>query len=285
MLIKEYRIPLPITVEEFQVAQLWSVAEASKNETGGGEGIEVLNNEPYEDENGKGQYTKKIYHFASRVPKAIKMFAPAGSLDFQEEAWNAYPYCRTVITNPDYMKDGFEVSIETWHKPGLGELENVHNLKGNELRKRDVVHIDIVKDPISSSDYKEEFDPKKFKGCIGGRGALTDDWLCKLRAQVASSGGSAQQNGDCAAAPPNMCAYKLVRCNFKWLGLQNITEKFIQNQERRLFTNFHRQVYGWMHNWYGLTMDDIRRIEDQTKDELNEMRGKGSRRGMKADDM
>ena len=30
-----------MTVEEYQVAQLYSVAEASKNETGGGEGVEV----------------------------------------------------------------------------------------------------------------------------------------------------------------------------------------------------------------------------------------------------
>ena len=30
-----------MTVEEYQVGQLWSVAEASKAETGGGEGVEV----------------------------------------------------------------------------------------------------------------------------------------------------------------------------------------------------------------------------------------------------
>lgn len=48
---------------QYQVAQLYSVAEASKNETGGGEGVEVLKNEPYEKEDGeKGQYTHKIYH-------------------------------------------------------------------------------------------------------------------------------------------------------------------------------------------------------------------------------
>ena len=39
MLIKEFRVILPMTVEEYQVAQLYAVAEASKNETGGGEGI------------------------------------------------------------------------------------------------------------------------------------------------------------------------------------------------------------------------------------------------------
>ena len=66
MLITEFRVILPLTVEEYQVAQLYSVAEASKNETGGGEGIEVLKNEPYTGHplcNGQydvGQYTLKV---------------------------------------------------------------------------------------------------------------------------------------------------------------------------------------------------------------------------------
>ena len=110
MIIKEYRVTLPMTVEEYQVAQLYAVAEASKNETGGGEGVEVLKNEPYDNVpllNGKfckGQYTYKIYHLASKVPGWIKMIAPTGSLEIHEEAWNAYPYCKTVLSNPGYMK-------------------------------------------------------------------------------------------------------------------------------------------------------------------------------------
>lgn len=52
------------------MAQLFSVAEASKDNTGGGEGIEVLKNEPFENfplldgQYSKGQYTHKIYHIA-----------------------------------------------------------------------------------------------------------------------------------------------------------------------------------------------------------------------------
>ena len=48
--------------KQYQVGQLYSVAEASKNNTGGGEGIEILRNEPYEKDGEKGQYTHKIYH-------------------------------------------------------------------------------------------------------------------------------------------------------------------------------------------------------------------------------
>lgn len=44
------------------MGQLYSVAEASKNETGGGDGIQVLKNEPFEKDGEKGQYTHKVYH-------------------------------------------------------------------------------------------------------------------------------------------------------------------------------------------------------------------------------
>lgn len=89
---------------QYQVAQLFSVAEASKDNTGGGEGIEVLKNEPFTNypllggKYNSGQYTYKIYHLASKVPAFIRLLAPKGSLEIHEEAWNAYPYCRTVIT-------------------------------------------------------------------------------------------------------------------------------------------------------------------------------------------
>ena len=53
------------------------MSEASKNETGGGEGIEVLENRPFKDNEfpndvppGKeGQYTHKIFHLAKYVRK------------------------------------------------------------------------------------------------------------------------------------------------------------------------------------------------------------------------
>ena len=35
--------------------------------------------------------------FNSKVPWWIKKLVPKGSLEMHEEAWNAYPYCRTII--------------------------------------------------------------------------------------------------------------------------------------------------------------------------------------------
>lgn len=83
---------------------------------------------------------------------------------------------------------------------------------------------------------------------------------------------------------PVMTCYKLVTCEFKWFGLQGRVESFIQKSERRLFTTFHRQVFCWTDKWYGLTMEDIRALEDKTKEELDRQRQSGEVRGMRADE-
>lgn len=268
MLITEFRVTLPMSVEEYQVGQLFSVAEASLNETGGGEGVEVQNNEPYDNvpllggKFTKGQYTKKIYHLASKVPTVVKWIAPKGSLEINEEAWNAYPYCKTVLTNPGYMKNNFIIKVETYHIADRGESENVHELTPEQLAMRKVVHIDIANDNVLASDYKANEDPSKFKSEKCGRGPLTGpDWKRNVK--------------------PVMTAYKLVTIEFKWLGLQNKVEKYGMEAERRLFTNFHRQLFCSIDRWIELTMEDIRALEAKTQEELDKQRKVGNVRGTK----
>jgi len=258
MLISEYRIPLPLTVEEYQIAQLYSVAMASKDVTGGGEGVEILKNEPMDHPKyGHCQYTYKIYHLASKVPGWIRVLAPKGSLEIYEEAWNAYPYCRTVITNPEYMKDNFQVCIETWHKDDDGTTENVHGLTPDQLAKRQVVTIDIAADKCEAKDYKPEHDVLKRHSEKTGRGPLVP--------------------GQWRSQKPMMTAYKLVTCEFKWFGLQGRVEKFIIGAERGLFYNFHRQVVCTLDKWHGLSMADIRAIEDEAQKELDHKRAHGEK--------
>lgn len=268
MIIQEFRIVLPISVEEYQVGQLYAVAEASKGETGGGEGVEVLVNEPYTEGDEKGQYTHKVYYLQSKVPAWIRTLAPKGSLELHEKAWNAYPYCRTVLTNP-YMKDNLSIEIITWHKPDMGTQENVHRLDEAEWKNVKVVNIDIG-ELVDRKDYKEEEDPKKFKSSTTEtpRGPLTEGWQERLKND---------------ANTPHMCCYKLVKAKFNWALVGGRVENTIQNFEKRLFSNFHRKLFCSLDSWYGLTMDDIRRIEEETKRELDEMRKTGDVKGTKAE--
>ncbi|TKS84969.1 Phosphatidylinositol transfer protein beta isoform [Collichthys lucidus] len=152
------------------------------------------------------------------------------------------------------MKDDFMIKIETWHKPDMGTLENIHDLEEQTWRTVEVVPIDISnKEEVVVGDYKPEEDPALFHSTKTGRGPLGPEWKDELQS-------------DC----PHMCAYKLVTVKFRWWGLQTKVENFIHKQEKRIFTNFHRQLFCWIDRWVGLTMEDIRRMEEETQKELEE---------------
>ncbi|XP_044015290.1 protein retinal degeneration B isoform X2 [Aphidius gifuensis] len=260
MLIKEYRIPLPLTVEEYRIAQLYMIAKKSREESKGvGSGVEIIDNEPYTDgPGGSGQYTHKIYHVGSHLPGWFKSLLPKSALTAKEEAWNSYPYTKTRYTCPFVEK--FSVEIETYYYPDNGHQDNVFKLSGSDLRNRIVDVIDIVKDQLYGADYVKEEDPKDFISEKTKRGPLYENWLddywteVKDKKQPTSSGKSL------------MCAYKLCRVEFRYWGMQTKLEKFIHDVAlRKTMVRAHRQAWAWQDEWIGLTMDDIREIEKQTQ--------------------
>ncbi|VVC93874.1 unnamed protein product [Leptidea sinapis] len=260
MLIKEYRIPLPLTVEEYRIAQLYMIAKKSREESSGeGSGVEIIVNEPYEDgPGGKGQYTQKIYHVGSHLPGWFKSLLPKSALTVSEEAWNAYPYTKTKYTCPFVEK--FSLEIETYYFDDNGHQDNVFKLSGSDLKNRVVDLIDVVKDQLYGADYIKEEDPKLFVSQKCNRGPLTDNWLEDYWKEVQ---GKPQPlpNGKSL-----MCAYKLCRVEFRYWGMQTKLEKFIHDVAlRKTMLRAHRQVWAWQDEWHGLTMEDIREIERQTQ--------------------
>ncbi|XP_056630466.1 protein retinal degeneration B isoform X1 [Diorhabda sublineata] len=260
MLIKEYRIPLPLTVEEYRIAQLYMIAKKSREESSGaGSGVEILINEPYtHGPGGQGQYTKKIYHVGSHLPGWIKGILPKTALMVEEEAWNAYPYTKTRYTCPFVEK--FSLEIETYYYPDNGHQENVFELSGSDLRNRIVDVIDVVKDQLYGADYVKEEDPLYYVSEKSGRGPLSTNWLeeywdsVKGKQQPSTNGKSL------------MCAYKLCKVEFRYWGMQTKIERFIHDTAlRKTMLRAHRQAWAWQDEWHGLTMEDIREIERQTQ--------------------
>ncbi|XP_055846673.1 protein retinal degeneration B isoform X2 [Episyrphus balteatus] len=271
MLIKEYRIPLPLTVDEYRIAQLYMIAKKSREESHGeGSGVEIIINEPYEDGPGGkgGQYTKKIYHVGSHLPGWIKSLLPKSALTVEEEAWNAYPFTKTRYTCPFVEK--FSLDIETYYFPDNGFQENVFKLSGSELRNRVVDVIDIVKDQLYGADYVKEEDPKLFISEKTYRGPLNDDWLEEYWHEVKGKKQPTARNMSL------MCAYKICRVEFRYWGMQTKLEKFIHDVAlRKTMVRAHRQAWAWQDEWYGLTIEDIRKIEHQTQLALAKKMGAG----------
>lgn len=260
MLIKEYRIPLPLTVEEYRIAQLYMIAKKSREESSGeGSGVEILVNEPYEDgPGGKGQYTQKIYHVGSHLPGWFKSLVPKSALTVSEEAWNAYPYTKTRYTCPFVEK--FSLEIETYYYADNGHQENVFKLSGSDYKNRIVDVIDVVKDQLHGADYVKEEDPTLFVSQKCNRGPLSENWLEEYWAEVQGRD-QPLPNGKSL-----MCAYKLCRVEFRYWGMQTKLERFIHDIAlRKTMLRAHRQAWAWQDEWHGLTMDDIREIERQTQ--------------------
>ncbi|XP_030915381.1 membrane-associated phosphatidylinositol transfer protein 2 isoform X2 [Geospiza fortis] len=252
MLIKEYRIPLPMSVEEYRIAQLYMIQKKSREETcGEGSGVEILENRPYVDgPGGSGQYTHKVYHIGMHIPSWFRSILPKAALRVEEESWNAYPYTRTRYTCPFVEK--FSIDIETYYKTDPGDHNNVFNLSAAEKRQTILDPIDIVKDPIPPHEYKAEEDPKLYKSVKTKRGPLSEDWI--------------QEYKNSPGKYPIMCAYKLCKVEFRYWGMQSKIERFIHDVGlRKVMVRAHRQAWCWQDEWYGLTIEDIRQLEKEAQ--------------------
>ena len=245
VLIKEYRIVMPFTVDEYRIGQLYSVARTQLMEVteGDGAGVEILENKPMVHPSmGAGQYTHKRYRIDRRFPPWLRPIAPKAGSVLEETSTNCFPVTSTVVKLPLFQK--FNIRIDTIHVNDNGSTDNIHNLPENILSQRKVVYMDIAakKDSGSKKMYeKDECDPSVFKSIKTGRGPLLPGWQKTVK--------------------PVMCAYKLVTAEFDYWGLQGKIEEFIHNYEEGLFMTYHRQLFCWMDTWHGHTIEDIRQYE------------------------
>ncbi|KAL6577276.1 hypothetical protein OROMI_011552 [Orobanche minor] len=234
---------------------MYMVMKMQQQNTTGTEGVEVLENRSFEDDvYGKGQYTLKIYRLQSKAPTWLAKLAPTGALVMQEEAWNAYPRCKSVIKCPYFTR--FILTIETIHKADRGLSENVHGLTKEQIAVRQVEMLDIAS---YTNDYwsyvigSSDADLSQFKSARTSRGPLLEGWQDQCN--------------------PVMTAYKLVTIDAPYWGFGSRLEQALLAGERALFLESHRNCFSWIDGWFGLTLDVMRELEKQSDSSLNSVMG------------
>lgn len=243
--LKEFRIVMPLSLDEYEKAQTYMIMKMQQQNTTSNEGVEVLENRPFENNVfGKGQYTSKIYRFQSKIPSWITSFASLDTLFMHEEAWNSYPRCKSVIKCPCFSK--LQLSIDTIHVADNGQSENVHGLSKEQLASRQVEVIDIassVRDYWSYLIGSCDVDFSKFRSVKTGRGPLLGRWRDKCN--------------------PVMTAYKLVSVDAPYWGFGKRLEQVLLAGERALFLETHRSCFAWIDDWYEMTKEELRELEQQ----------------------
>ncbi|CAF0802985.1 unnamed protein product [Adineta ricciae] len=247
MLLHEYRICLPFTVEEYHTGQLYMICKHCEIESSKDEGVEVVRNEAITNEDGlTGQLTEKRLYLSSRLPTWIRSLIP-NVFYITEKASNFYPYTTTEYTCSFLPR--FSIMVETRYENNNGTTENCHQLSPEELAIRKMEYLDIALENVPDYKYKESEDPCKYKSTKTGRGPLVPNWREFMK--------------------PIMCAYKIVRVRFEVWGFQTRVEDFTQRAVRDILVLAHRQAFTWMDEWYGMTLDQVREYEREMFDRTN----------------
>jgi len=261
MKIVEFRVIVPVDVNQYSIGNLYMNMQYAKDEKKGNEGIEIKENKPYERDNEKGQYTYKIYHIKSQIPGFIRWAVPDKYLHFHEVSYNSYPHYDTQFTVPGMGKD-FVLKLESQHldyTSGMEIPDNCLSLTQEELAERKIVYLNIINgEPVAEPkndihgfvcpeaginepiEDNEPYNPN-------GPPAWTKNFKGKM----------------------TLCV-KLVRFEFHWRGLQSAVERFVINSVYPgVFTNSHRIMMKSLKDWCNMTMDDIRNYENGVQRDLN----------------
>ena len=264
MKIYEYRIVIPTTVEKYRIGNLYMMAAKSRQESGQvqGEGVELVQSEPFENEKESGQFTYKIMHFKSRIPRFVRWALPDKYCHCHERSWNAYPHFHTEYNVPG-MKDDMIMIVDTQHipyDPSQPFPDNATGLTEDELKIRKVLWLDLC-------DSKPKMKKKEVKG-----------FVCP-EAEIATPL-EGHPKGKCdESEPPHWttkyngqmtCAVKVVKFKFKWRGLQNVVEKYVMNTlYHDLFLEAHRDLTLWADKWFPMSLDQVREFEKEMMNQCN----------------
>ncbi|SBS85742.1 phosphatidylinositol transfer protein, putative [Plasmodium ovale curtisi] len=267
MKLVEFRIAMPLTVEEYRLCQLYLVAKGAledsennvsnvNNGNSSSGGIVILKNESYKNEDGtSGQYTFKKINMLSKIPKWLLNFVDPKYCTIEEKSWNSYPYVKTTFESNGFPKA--KVQVESTHHLGYDTEDNALNISNDLLSMRKIIYIDIANDKLPIKDYNPDEDPTLYFSKKTKRGKLDTKW--KENSKII------------------MTCYKLFSINIPYFGIFcSKLENWIIGALRDNLLKYHRKAFCWMDEWIDLSLEDIRNIEKEVQEKLDKIWNKSS---------
>uniref|UniRef100_A0A4W5MZC1 Phosphatidylinositol transfer protein cytoplasmic 1 n=1 Tax=Hucho hucho TaxID=62062 RepID=A0A4W5MZC1_9TELE len=240
------------------IGQLYMISKHSHEQSDRGEGVEVIQNEPFEDPaHGQGQFTEKRVYLNSKLPSWARAVVP-NIFYVTEKAWNYYPYTITGEHTHTHSHrccsflPKFSIHIETKYEDNKGSNDNIFSDSENKDQEREVCSVDIAYDEIPERYYKETEDLRYFKSEKTSRGMLQEGWR--------------------DTQEPIMCSYKLVTVKFEVWGLQTRVEQFVhkvRGHSHTVLTGRRQHLDLPPPLFADMNLDDVREYEKSMHEQTN----------------
>jgi len=189
MSLKEFRIKLPFTVEEFKRGHMYmSSVSAEKASSVNSSDVRIIESQaapqdipeyttcPFTfqadaDVNVQSSFHHRELSGSSSIPSWARVLLRGKSvLTVQERSWHCFPFIKTVYNIPMFG-ERISVVVLSNHSDNV-KLNNALNLPRDMKRKRIVEWINIADNALNPEE-----DPKLFQSIKTGRGPLKGNWM------------------------------------------------------------------------------------------------------------
>ena len=281
----EARIPLPMSMKEYEKGYTYSYTLAAREANKKGDGdIEVeVSESPFDNLDGhmgiskytsyqvpvaKGYYSRKKYNLGTQVPGYVKMIVPANVLLLIEESW--------FFPDPDNgeLIESITVLVSCYFKHTTlkfvshtkvrdndngreNKYENIFNLDEAQLKARKVEHLDIFEQDKTDNAYDEKYDPALHNSGPKSNRTIEKDWIEKK-----------------SDAYPTCCVYKNCSIDFRVWGITNKAEKYCMEFQLGVFKRVAGMAFCAMDQYIDLSMEDVMKMWINNHKVLKELRDK-----------
>ncbi|KAI5180975.1 hypothetical protein NEOKW01_1216 [Nematocida sp. AWRm80] len=239
-----YVLYLPYTLDEYNVGHLYTTCKVSLREAKKGTKVTIQDNSPLVHRTLKEcQHTLKHIDFSKKVPGLFRALAPKGALTMTEESFNAFPICKTIYLSGALSEKKFNAHIDTMffsgYKPAVDPFEDMPPTEKCE-----------VLDLFHGAQLAENTDLTELKTPAGDP-LYPPEWE--------------------KSAKNVITIFKRVQVDFHLplIGKRYIGD--IIDFMRNIFIQGHQEVVKYHPEWSNLTMEDVRKEEAKTQEELDKI--------------
>lgn len=302
MVVLEYRVVMPFTLDEFRRGFRYTCARQSQEvlaSSANGERVarqedgrftvvpdpvKMYGRVPARSTLcNEGTYIRNRLYLGSRLPGWVRRLFPDAAFWIREEYWGAFPYSFCRYTS-ELWPHQLEFTIESLHVANdLGETDGVFaDMSSKEQKECKTQVLDIGSASKNSMPGVFQGDPTSFRSTQCGRGPLSGPGWWRQSPSIAHVTESTLSNFALSRAmetrpletePPQdplMCIYKRAQCKLHSLPFASRLEQIaLDSTVRDMVVHGFKNLFCWTDCWFNLSHSDLNRLEDNTRLQLS----------------